>query len=212
MDGWPSGRHHSLDLRRRQRWAQAARMDEPGGTQVSESSAQSTRAHSFDPASQPGQRSATAEKKPIIEPKARPSESGSTHISLKRHDQLLLAFLSFILLGLMSVHWLRLSNWGRTPVEIEHLTPRSFDFRLDVNTATWVEFGQLDGVGDTLARRIVADREQNGPFASVDDLRRVKGIGPKILEKLRPWLEAKSPSADSPASEPHAHRRSARPN
>ena len=68
------------------------------------------------------------------------------------------------------------------------LGSRQLDFRIDVNSATWVEWGQLDGIGDTMARRIVADREENGPFRSIDELRRVKGIGPKTLERLRPWL------------------------
>lgn len=107
---------------------------------------------------------------------------------LTRSDQLVLALLSAILLSLLTVHWARLTRFGTVPVEIEHLDPRQLDFRLDANSATWVEWGQLDGIGDALAHRIVADREENGPFHSIDELRRVKGIGPKTLEKLRPWL------------------------
>ena len=38
-----------------------------------------------------------------------------------------------------------------------------------------------------LAARIIAEREKR-PFASADDLRRVNGIGPKTLEKLRPFV------------------------
>jgi competence protein ComEA len=38
------------------------------------------------------------------------------------------------------------------------------------------------------ARRLVAYRQEHGPFKSVDDLINVKGIGPKKLEKLRPFL------------------------
>jgi competence protein ComEA len=37
----------------------------------------------------------------------------------------------------------------------------------------------LPGVGPVLARRIIADREQRGPFGSIANLRRVKGIGPR---------------------------------
>jgi competence protein ComEA len=55
-----------------------------------------------------------------------------------------------------------------------------------------------------LARRIVADREQNGPFRSVDDLARVKGIGPKTLEHLRPWVRL---AEESPPSEPAKRKR-----
>jgi competence protein ComEA len=73
-------------------------------------------------------------------------------------------------------------------VEVDRLESESLDYRIDVNTATWVEWAQLDGIGEALAERIVADREANGPFKSVDDLRRVKGIGPKTLARIRPYL------------------------
>ncbi len=131
------------------------------------------------------------------------AESVGSHLGLARRDQFVLGFLSVILLVLMAVYAVRLSNWGRTPVEIEHLPSHAYEFRLDINSATWVEFGQLDGIGDVLAHRIVADREKNGPFRSIDDLRRVKGIGPKILEKLRPWLQVDHGPADSLTSDDH---------
>jgi competence protein ComEA len=47
---------------------------------------------------------------------------------------------------------------------------------------------QLDGIGEVLARRIVENRKQSGPFAGVDDLQRVPGIGAKTLNDLRPHL------------------------
>ena len=43
----------------------------------------------------------------------------------------------------------------------------------------------LPGIGIVKARRIVAERATNGPFRSAEDLLRVKGIGDKILEKIR---------------------------
>ncbi len=60
--------------------------------------------------------------------------------------------------------------------------------RLNLNTATAEELEALPGIGPVLARRIVAYREQNGPFRSVDELLNVKGIGPAVLEKLRPYV------------------------
>jgi competence protein ComEA len=47
---------------------------------------------------------------------------------------------------------------------------------------------QLEGIGELLARRIEEDRKTNGPFASVDDLDRVPGIGTVTLDTIRPWL------------------------
>lgn len=56
---------------------------------------------------------------------------------------------------------------------------------VDVNRAGAGELEALPGIGPVLAQRIVADREERGPFASVDDLQRVRGIGPSLLADLR---------------------------
>jgi competence protein ComEA len=56
---------------------------------------------------------------------------------------------------------------------------------LDVNRATASELDTLPGVGPATATAIVAERERNGPFLSVDDLDRVPGIGPAKLSALR---------------------------
>ena len=57
--------------------------------------------------------------------------------------------------------------------------------RVNVNTADAAGLDTLPGVGPSTAEKIIAEREANGPFASVDDLARVPGIGPKKLEGLR---------------------------
>jgi len=56
---------------------------------------------------------------------------------------------------------------------------------VDVNTASAVELEALPGVGPATATAIVAERDRNGPFLSVDDLDRVPGIGPTKIEALR---------------------------
>ena len=60
--------------------------------------------------------------------------------------------------------------------------------RLDLNGASADELELLPGIGPSLARRIVEDRARRGSFATVDDLGRIKGIGPRTLERLRPFL------------------------
>jgi competence ComEA-like helix-hairpin-helix protein len=64
------------------------------------------------------------------------------------------------------------------------------DMRIDLNRANGAELALLPGVGDRLADRIIDDRQRNGPFASVDDLQRVPGMGPAIIERLRPHVVA----------------------
>ena len=54
-----------------------------------------------------------------------------------------------------------------------------------INSADAAAFTRLDGIGDVLSQRIVAYREQHGPFRSVDELDNVSGIGPKRLEAIR---------------------------
>jgi competence ComEA-like helix-hairpin-helix protein len=61
---------------------------------------------------------------------------------------------------------------------------------VNVNAATPAELELLPGIGPALASRIIASREAEGPFTSVDDLQRVKGIGPKTVENLRAYATA----------------------
>lgn len=56
---------------------------------------------------------------------------------------------------------------------------------VSINTADVAELTTLSGIGEATAAAIVAHREANGPFATVDQLTDVKGIGPAKLEALR---------------------------
>ena len=56
---------------------------------------------------------------------------------------------------------------------------------IDINTADTAALQTLPGIGETKAAAIIDHREANGPFATVDDLQNVKGIGEKTLEKLK---------------------------
>ena len=58
--------------------------------------------------------------------------------------------------------------------------------RFNINTASQAELEALPGIGPVLARRIVEGR----PYRSVEELDRVKGIGKKRLEEIRPLVRA----------------------
>ena len=62
------------------------------------------------------------------------------------------------------------------------VAPRPGPVDLDVATADEIE--SLRHIGPALARRIVADRDSFGPFGSREELLRVRGIGPSMVEKL----------------------------
>jgi comEA protein len=62
---------------------------------------------------------------------------------------------------------------------------------LNINTASAEELQTLPNIGVQMAQRIVDYREQHGKFASVEALQKVKGIGAKTLEKLRPLVDTK---------------------
>lgn len=59
---------------------------------------------------------------------------------------------------------------------------------IDLNRAGAEQLQKLPGIGPTLAGRIVEYRQGKGGFGSVEELRKVKGIGVKTLDKLRPHL------------------------
>jgi competence protein ComEA len=56
---------------------------------------------------------------------------------------------------------------------------------VNLNSATVIDLDALPRIGPAMAGRIVAWREENGPFAAVDDLLQVTGIGEKTLDGLR---------------------------
>ena len=65
---------------------------------------------------------------------------------------------------------------------------RAVTFPLDINSARIEELMALPGIGETLAQRMVEYRKSHGGFRSVDELRKVRGIGEKRMEQLRPLV------------------------
>ncbi len=61
-------------------------------------------------------------------------------------------------------------------------------YRVDVNAARVADLLHLPEVGPAKAEAILAERTARGPFAGPDDLRRVKGIGAKLPERLAGYL------------------------
>ena len=75
-------------------------------------------------------------------------------------------------------------------IELERVSERHASYQIDMNLADSTQWAELPGIGKGLASRILESRKVDGPFTSHDDLMRVKGIGPKKMEQIRPYLLA----------------------
>lgn len=80
--------------------------------------------------------------------------------------------------------------------------------KFDVNTASKADLVSLNGIGDSLAQKIIADR----PYAKLGDLTRIAGISEKKLVSLRPYLkvetqpQTKTPKVTSPSEKPSTEK------
>ncbi len=116
---------------------------------------------------------------------------------LRRRDQTVIAVGVVSLLGFLAWRWW--GPWAGDPRELDTLPRREARFQVDINRAAWSEIAQLPEIGETLAKRIVAHRDAQGPFGSHDELDKVDGIGVKTLEKIKPYL---APIGANPVQQP----------
>ena len=63
--------------------------------------------------------------------------------------------------------------------------------RINVNKAGREALKTLPGIGPAYSKRIIVYREKNGGFKTIEELKKIKGIGPKRLEKLKPFVKLK---------------------
>ena len=117
-----------------------------------------------------------------------PQEKPVRRSLLRRADQAALGAMTLAALISMAGYWLAQGGLQGRLVDIDRAPPREARFQVNVNEANWPELAQLPEVGETLAKRIVESRAKQGPFLDHDELRRVQGIGPKTLERIRPYL------------------------
>ena len=107
---------------------------------------------------------------------------------LRRADQLAVGLLIGLAVVAQAAYWMLQRRPDVDRIHIEHAEPLDPMFRVDVNTARWPELAQLPTVGETLAKRIVAYRVDHGRFRSHAELQEVEGIGPRTLQRIRPFL------------------------
>lgn len=78
----------------------------------------------------------------------------------------------------------KLNSVSLQPADTVSVSTESIDHRLNINTASAAQLMALPGIGETLAGRIIAYREEVGAFDSLDELLAVHGIGKKTLENI----------------------------
>jgi competence protein ComEA len=115
-------------------------------------------------------------------------DGGGWRPVLRRMDQAAVAALVTLSLVGMGVYWIVQGGPRGELIEIDRAEPLTARYLVDINKAEWPEFAELPDIGETMARRIVDSRRTGGAFRDHDDLRRVRGIGPRTLEKLKPYL------------------------
>lgn len=87
-------------------------------------------------------------------------------------------------------------------------TPYVNHYLVDINSGSVADFLLLPGIGETLAKKIIEERETHGRFQSVEDLARVYGIGQKKIDALRKYI-APVKSGLKPAAEKELEKSSA---
>jgi competence protein ComEA len=123
----------------------------------------------------------------MIEHRDRQQRAGP-RLTLRRVDQAMAAVCLGLALAAIGGHWLWQGRLRGRMIDIDRVDPLAIKLQIDVNEAQWPELALMPDIGPELARRIVADRQERGPFRDLDDLRRVRGIGPRTLEAMRPYL------------------------
>jgi competence protein ComEA len=119
-------------------------------------------------------------EQPAPDPAARPL--------LWHADQAAVATLVVLALVGMAVYWIVQGGHRGELIHIDRAEPLTARYLVDINAAEWAELAELPDIGETLARRIVESRAADGPYGDHSDLLRVNGIGPRTLERLRPYL------------------------
>ncbi|MCL2344179.1 MAG: helix-hairpin-helix domain-containing protein [Firmicutes bacterium] len=76
--------------------------------------------------------------------------------------------------------------------------PPTPHFPIDLNTATADELDALPKIGPALAERIIAYRQENGNFASIEDVKNVKGIGDAIFADIKDLITVSADTVNSP--------------
>ena len=101
---------------------------------------------------------------------------------LEKNEKFIVIFLVFTLLLGLGVAAYKRSN-PSSIMEIKNFSVEKE--KININEADEADFMKLNGVGRALAGRIVDYRTNQGRFSSIEDMKKVKGVGDKLFEKIK---------------------------
>jgi competence ComEA-like helix-hairpin-helix protein len=99
--------------------------------------------------------------------------------------------------GLVTISWLLLlfSISGTLPylkgAEAAESSSKTAPWVININTASAEEIAAVPGLGEKKSEAVVMFREKHGPFAKIEDIKKVDGIGDKLFERIMAYLVVK---------------------
>jgi DNA uptake protein ComE-like DNA-binding protein len=98
--------------------------------------------------------------------------------------------IALLVVAMLAIFWTRLGSWRVDPLAPATRPDDAYLDRVDPNAANWQTLACLPGIGEQRAKAIVAYRSarRSPAFTQPDDLMNIRGIGPKTLDSLRPFL------------------------
>ena len=149
---------------------------------------------------------AAPQARPEATPLTAPPVASVVHApAWPRSAQWTTAGLLLLALGLLGWQAWNAQPWGSRPTDLEPDVDAAR--RIDLNHADHAQLRQLPGVGEKTAERIEAYRAAHNGFQNVEELRQVHGVGPALLERLRPLLEVKPYEVVEEAADVRLRRR-----
>ena len=104
--------------------------------------------------------------------------------NVKRREIVILVIFACVLAAVNAGNFIRKQRLSRN----YRLVVQAGKTKLSLNTAQTSDFEDLPGIGPVLAQRIVDYRENEGGYESLEELKRVRGIGENLYEKIVPYL------------------------
>jgi competence protein ComEA len=104
---------------------------------------------------------------------------------MTKRELIVLIMITVILATLTTVNYIRRENTKKSYV----ILIEEAALQISVNSARTEELEELPGIGPELAQRIVSYRDEHGQFETLEDLKRVKGIGNKLYNNVLPHIK-----------------------